>query len=64
MTLDTALLGKAHFAGHGLSARSPERWYWPHMIIELSAPGASEVRRLWLRVLAGKMSYSPPTPTD
>jgi lysophospholipase L1-like esterase len=38
-----------HFDGHGLSAPSTDRWYWPHMIIEPSARGASEVRRLWLR---------------
>jgi lysophospholipase L1-like esterase len=41
----------AHFAGHGLSAPTAEQWYWPHMIIEPSARGASEVRRLWLQVL-------------
>ncbi len=41
----------AHFAGHGLSAPTAEQWYWPHMIIEPSARGASEVRRLWLQAL-------------
>jgi len=41
----------AHFAGHGLAAKPPERWYWPHMIIEPSARGASEVRRVWLEAL-------------
>jgi len=40
-----------HFAGHGLAAKPPERWYWPHMIIEPSARGASEVRRVWLEAL-------------
>jgi lysophospholipase L1-like esterase len=40
-----------HFAGHGLSAPTAEQWYWPHMIIEPSAHGASEVRRLWLAAL-------------
>ncbi len=39
------------FAGHGLSAPSAEQWYWQHMIIEPSARGASEVRRLWLEAL-------------
>lgn len=38
-----------HFLGHGLSEENPsERWYWDPMIIEPSAKGASEVRRLWL----------------
>ncbi len=41
----------AHFAGHGLSAPTAEQWYWPHMVIEPSARGASEVRRLWLQSL-------------
>jgi lysophospholipase L1-like esterase len=40
------------FAGHGLSAPSAEQWYWQHMIIEPSARGASEVRRLWLEALS------------
>jgi len=46
----------AHFHGHGVSAPTPERWYWRHMIIEPSARGASEVRRLWLEALAGRIS--------
>lgn len=38
-----------HFLGHGLSQDdASERWYWDPMIIEPSAKGASEVRRLWL----------------
>ena len=38
-----------HFLGHGLSEPDPDaRWYWRHLIIEPSARGASEVRRLWL----------------
>ena len=45
---------QAHFAGHGLSAATPERWYWPHMIIEPSARGASEVRRLWLQAVTDR----------
>ena len=41
----------AHFAGHGLSTPPADRWYWPHMLIEPSARGASEIRRLWLRAV-------------
>lgn len=38
-----------HCLGHGLSDDNPaQRWYWNPMIIEPSARGASEVRRLWL----------------
>lgn len=41
-----------HFLGHGLTVPDEdERWYWPHSIIEPSARGASEVRRLWLEAL-------------
>jgi lysophospholipase L1-like esterase len=41
-----------HFLGHGVSVADPaERWYWDEFIIEPSARGASEVRRLWLRCL-------------
>jgi lysophospholipase L1-like esterase len=41
-----------HFLGHGVSVPDPaERWYWDASIIEPSARGASEVRRLWLRCL-------------
>lgn len=37
-----------HFMGHGLTEPDPrERWYWRHSIIEPSARGAHEVRRLW-----------------
>ena len=38
----------AHFLGHGVSAPARDRWYWSGSIIEPSAQGASEVRRLWL----------------
>lgn len=41
-----------HFLGHGTSARSRERWYWPNSIIEPGARGASEIRRLWLEAIA------------
>ncbi|HKR63714.1 MAG TPA: SGNH/GDSL hydrolase family protein [Thermoanaerobaculia bacterium] len=37
-----------HFLGHGLTAPEEERWYLRESIIEPSARGASEVRRLWL----------------
>lgn len=41
-----------HFLGHGLSEPDPAaRWYWTGSIIEPSARGASEVRRLWLGAL-------------
>ena len=40
-----------HFHGHGLSAPVEERWYWRRSIIEPSALGASELRRLWLELL-------------
>lgn len=40
------------FLGHGLTEPNvDERWYWRHMIIEPSARGASEVRRLWLEAM-------------
>ncbi len=42
----------SHFLGHGRSVADPkERWFWEGLIIEPSARGASEVRRLWLRCL-------------
>lgn len=41
----------AHFLGHGLTAPEAEWWYLPESIIEPSARGASEVRRLWLEAL-------------
>lgn len=37
-----------HFLGRGLSVPQSERWYWSGSIIEPSARGASEVRRVWL----------------
>jgi acyl-CoA thioesterase-1 len=40
-----------HFLGHGLTVPEPERWYLPESIIEPSARGASEVRRVWLDAL-------------
>ena len=41
-----------HFLGHGVSAPPADRWYWRGSLIEPSARGASEVRRLWWRALA------------
>lgn len=40
------------FLGHGLTEpHAAARWYWRHLVIEPSALGASEVRRLWLEAL-------------
>jgi lysophospholipase L1-like esterase len=48
-----AILADAHtrFMGHGVTAPPAERWYWRRSLIEPSALGASELRRLWLDVL-------------
>ena len=40
-----------HFLGHGLSVPVEQQWYLREAIIEPNAPGASEIRRLWLEVL-------------
>ena len=40
-----------HFLGHGVSAPEEERWYWRRSLVEPSALGASEVRRVWLEAL-------------
>jgi acyl-CoA thioesterase I len=40
-----------HFLGHGVSAPPAERWYWRGSLIEPSARGASEIRRVWWRAL-------------
>jgi hypothetical protein len=40
-----------HFLGHGVSADAGERWYWRKSLIEPSARGASEIRRVWWRTL-------------
>ncbi|HEX2061485.1 MAG TPA: SGNH/GDSL hydrolase family protein, partial [Thermoanaerobaculia bacterium] len=37
-----------HFLGHGMTVSERERWYLIESIIEPSARGASEVRRVWL----------------
>jgi lysophospholipase L1-like esterase len=41
----------AHFLGHGATAPEGERWYWRRNIVEPSAAGASELRRLWLEAI-------------
>jgi lysophospholipase L1-like esterase len=40
-----------HFLGHGVTVPPAERWYWKRSLIEPSAIGASEIRRLWLDAL-------------
>jgi len=40
-----------HFLGHGVTAAEPERYYWRRSLIEPSALGASEIRRVWLDAL-------------
>jgi hypothetical protein len=42
-----------HFLGHGVSAPPAERWYWRGNLIAPSSRGASEIRRIWWRTLAG-----------
>jgi lysophospholipase L1-like esterase len=43
-----------HFLGHGVTAREPERWYWRRNMIEPSARGASEIRRVWWEAVEGE----------
>jgi acyl-CoA thioesterase-1 len=40
-----------HFLGHGMTVPEEQRWYLAESIIEPSARGASEVRRVWLDAL-------------
>jgi lysophospholipase L1-like esterase len=49
------LLADVHrrFLGHGVMAPEQDRWYWRRNLIEPSARGASEIRRVWLEVLEG-----------
>jgi lysophospholipase L1-like esterase len=53
MTRDNALLADvhAHFLGHGASAEPAQRWYWRRSLVEPSALGASEIRRVWAQLL-------------
>jgi lysophospholipase L1-like esterase len=48
-----AVLADVHryFLGHGVTAPERERWYWRHNLIEPSARGASEIRRVWWEAL-------------
>ena len=41
----------AHFLGRGASVRQEDRWYWKRSLVEPSAMGASEIRRVWLDAL-------------
>ena len=41
----------AHFLGHGATAPEAERWYWRRSLLEPSARGASEIRRVWREAL-------------
>jgi lysophospholipase L1-like esterase len=40
-----------HFRGHGVTAAEADRWYWKRNVIEPSARGASEIRRVWLEAV-------------
>ncbi|MGH7629551.1 MAG: GDSL-type esterase/lipase family protein [Gemmatimonadales bacterium] len=40
-----------HFLGHGVTAPEGDRWYWQRNLIEPSARGASEIRRVWWHAL-------------
>ncbi len=42
-----------HFLGHGVTAAEGDRWYWAQNLIEPSARGASEIRRVWWEALEG-----------
>jgi lysophospholipase L1-like esterase len=41
-----------HFLGHGVTARGADQWYWRRNMIEPSARGASEIRRVWWEALS------------
>jgi lysophospholipase L1-like esterase len=41
----------AHFLGHGATAEPQQCWYWKRSLIEPSAMGASEIRRVWADAL-------------
>ncbi len=40
-----------HLKADGPNAQEMDRWYWRHSLVEPSAPGASEIRRVWLETL-------------
>ena len=50
---DNAVLADvhAHFLGHGATAEPAQRWYWKRSLIEPSAAGANEIRRVWAKAL-------------
>ena len=39
------------FLGHGVTAPEADRWYWRRSLIEPSASGAHEIRRVWREVM-------------
>jgi hypothetical protein len=41
----------AHFLGHGATVPEEERWYWRRAMLEPSAQGAHEIRRVWLEAI-------------
>lgn len=41
----------ARFLGHGISAPEEDRWYWRRSLLEPNAPGANEIRRVWMDAL-------------
>jgi lysophospholipase L1-like esterase len=55
-----AVLADVHryFLGHGVTAPEGERWYWRHNLIEPSARGASEIRRVWWDALGRRAEAS------
>ena len=42
----------ARFLGHGATAPEADRWYWRRSLIEPSASGAHEIRRVWRNAMA------------
>jgi lysophospholipase L1-like esterase len=53
-----------HFMGHGMNAPEGERWYWRNNMIEPSARGASEIRRVWWDGIAGVAPTTYSTAAD
>lgn len=43
-----------HFLRHGVTVKPKDRWYWRHSVIEPSAEGANEIRRVWLDAIESK----------
>jgi lysophospholipase L1-like esterase len=40
-----------HFRGHGVTVPETDRWFWKGSVIEPSARGASEIRRMWAEAI-------------